>query len=257
MTATLQPSNAGPAREATTDDPAVEPGAPERTVPDLRRAARQSSTSARSDRESVQVVTIVERTTEPTTLPAVPIAPNHATARWISGDRSGALGEAFRDTRMAMYQIARRIAGHDNAADITQDVLLRIWNNPDRFDPQRGSLAQYLRMTTRGVSIDFVRKDVARKHREDRATSIRPEMSVDITQDVLDRERARHVVNAVNALRTNEREPIIEAFYRHRTYQEIAANNELPEGTVKSRIRVGLMCLRAQMRTIDRPTPNG
>ena len=223
----------------------------------IRRADPVILVAPENNQHSVRLPTSEEQRTRTTALCSVVTHLDHATARWISGDHSGALGEAFRDTRVAMYQIARRIAGHDNAADIAQDVLLRIWKSQDRFDPQRGPLSQYLRLTTRGVSIDFVRGEVARKNREDGATSLRQEMSVDITEDYLDRERARQVVNAVNSLRTIERAPIIDAFYHHRPYREIAANTGLSEGTVKSRIRAGLMRLRAELRTTEPTIPKG
>lgn len=73
-----------------------------------------------------------------------------ATARWIDGDRSGALSEAFAETRLSMYEIARRVAGHDHVADVIQNVLMRVWTHQDRFDPKRSPLSQYLRLLTRG-----------------------------------------------------------------------------------------------------------
>ncbi len=176
--------------------------------------------------------------------------PDAATVLWTLGDHQGALALALRDNRTTMYAIARRIAGDEYAADITQDVLVRMWANKERFDPSRGTLGNYLRVAVRGASIDLVRSAVARRSREERSRAIEPMSMFDGLAEVLDRERAGRVVQALKSISENERDAVISAFYGHLTYREIASRSGIPEGTIKSRIRLGLIHLRSELRDL-------
>src|SRR5205809_6926041 len=88
------------------------------------------------------------------------------TALWISGDRRLAVAAAFRTERQTLYNIARRVLGDHVASDVVQEVFLKLWTHPERFDPTRGTLGVYLRMTTKSVAIDHLRLGVSRARRD-------------------------------------------------------------------------------------------
>ena len=93
---------------------------------------------------------------------------DHATALWIAGNRQEALAAVFKANRSVLYAIARTAVGEEDAADVIQDVFLRVWQHPERFDPSRASLGTFVRVMARGVAIDHVRHARAALHRETR-----------------------------------------------------------------------------------------
>lgn len=177
---------------------------------------------------------------------------DHATALWMAGRRHDALAAVFKANRSVLYAIARTAVGADDAADVIQDVFLRVWQHPERFDPSRASLGTFVRMMTKGVAIDHIRRSRAAAHRETRDLADRDFTLLDTLHALLDRDVTQRVTEALTRLRAEERELITHAFYGRLTYREIANRLDLPEGTVKSRIRTGLRRLRDELHDIDR-----
>ncbi len=174
-----------------------------------------------------------------------PVAPSS-----LNGDLTAALTDTFRANRQAIYGLARRICGDDAAADVTQEVFLRVWKRPDLFDADRGSMRQYLLTLTRGVSIDHLRREVARRARDLRQILTETNPSGDSSQGILDGESATRVMSALGELTHSERDAIVAAFYDDMTYREVASRLGIPEGTAKSRIRLGLRKLRGELRDL-------
>src|SRR5271166_4480601 len=80
-----------------------------------------------------------------------------------------ALAEAFRRHGGAVFGLAKRVLGNPTEAeDVTQEVFLRLWNQPDRFDPERGSLRSFLLAQAHGRAVDAVRSSSSRQRREER-----------------------------------------------------------------------------------------
>ena len=72
--------------------------------------------------------------------------------------RDDALAEIYRRHGGAVIGLARRVTGSAaEAEDVTQDVFLRLWHHPDRFDPTRGSLRTFLLTQCHGRAVDLVR----------------------------------------------------------------------------------------------------
>jgi RNA polymerase sigma-70 factor (ECF subfamily) len=168
-----------------------------------------------------------------------------AIARW----RQDALAEAYRRHAGAVFALARRVLGGDASAaeEVVQEVFLRLWNAPDRFDPGRGSLRSYLLAHTHGRSVDLLRADASRRRREEREVRAAAESGYDLEREVADMATAEHVRAALGALPETERRAIELAYFGGHTYREVAAIIGAPEGTVKSRIRAGLTRLRGEL----------
>lgn len=164
-----------------------------------------------------------------------------AIGRW----HHDALSEAFRRHSGAVFALARRVLGDPaRAEEIVQEVFLRLWNAPDRFDPDRGSLRSYLLANAHGRAVDAVRADSSRRSREDRDAMRASIVAHDIEREVGDVIVAEHVREAVASLAPGERQAIELAYFGGHTYREVAVLLDEPEGTIKTRIRSGMTRLR-------------
>ena len=167
-----------------------------------------------------------------------------AIGRW----RQDALAEAYRRHAGAVYALARRVLIEVAAAEeVVQEVFLRLWSHPDKFDPERGSLRSYLPTLTHGRAVDLLRSETSRRRREDRGARETAEAGYDVEREVWDLTVADQVKEAVAVLPDQERRAIELAYFGGHTYREVAALLDQPEGTVKSRIRTGLGRLRSTL----------
>jgi RNA polymerase sigma-70 factor (ECF subfamily) len=167
-----------------------------------------------------------------------------AIGRW----REDALAEVYRRHAGAAYALARRLLNDNQLAEeILQEVFLRLWNNPERFDSERGSLRAYMLAQTHGRAVDLLRSETARRRREEREAREAPAFGDDIERQVIDLTVSEKVKEVVGRLPDDERRAIELAYFGGHTYRQVAVMLETPEGTVKSRIRSGLRRLRTDL----------
>jgi len=159
-----------------------------------------------------------------------------------------ALAEIYRRHGGPVFGLARRLAGdHARAEEITQEVFLRLWNEPEKFDPGRGALRSYLLAHCHGRSVDALRSDGARRRREESDHRRTAEAGYDLEREVVDMATAERVRKSLAELGDGEREAIELAYFGGHTYREVAEILSVAEGTVKSRIRAGLKRLRSDL----------
>jgi RNA polymerase sigma-70 factor, ECF subfamily len=166
----------------------------------------------------------------------------------IADQRQCALDEAYRRHAGAVLGLARRFVDDQaQAEEIVQEVFLRLWNDAGRYEPERGALRSFLLAHAHGRSIDLMRSEGARRRREEREarSSARPDYHLDLA--VLDLATTECIRAALQRLPSGERGAIELAYFGEHSYREVAIRLDVPEGTVKSRIRSGLRRLRGEL----------
>ncbi len=131
-----------------------------------------------------------------------------------------------------------------------QDVMLEVWRKADRVDWLTGNPCGFAATIARRRTIDRIRSEQAQQRRELRALLREPQQDVFIAEDVLVRLDGDSLVEALDVLSDKQREAIVLAFFGDHTYIEVARLLGLPVGTVKRRIRDGLLRLRARLAHI-------
>jgi RNA polymerase sigma-70 factor (ECF subfamily) len=165
--------------------------------------------------------------------------------RLVNGD-GDALAEAYDRWATLVYTVARRVTGDKAAAeDVTQDVFLRLWQAPERYDPDRGPLRWWLSMAARGRAVDLVRSRTAAARRH--AVAAMPQDEAEPDELVTWQMEVKVVQEAVRALPEAQRAAVHLAYYRGRTYRQVAEDLGIPEGTAKSRLRQALASLHARL----------
>ncbi len=166
--------------------------------------------------------------------------------RMAAGD-AGALAELYDRHARGVYSLALRVLqdAHD-AEDVVQEVFSQAWRQATRYDAARAAVAAWLLNLTRSRAIDRLR---ARRARPE--APVEPEVMAGVPgreagadETAISEERARLVRRALEDLPLLQRVAVELAFDEGLTHAEIADRLEQPLGTVKTRIRLGLLRLR-------------
>jgi RNA polymerase sigma-70 factor (ECF subfamily) len=165
-------------------------------------------------------------------------------ARIARGD-GGAFEVLFDRYSAAVYGMVLQVLRDPaQSEEVAQDVLVEVWRTASRFDPDRGSVRAWLLTMARRRAIDRVRSAQAAGDREARlAAAATPDFDEvsEVVELRLEREQVRRCLEVLTGL---QRESIHLAFYRGYTHREVSDVLGVPLGTVKTRLRDGLIRLR-------------
>ena len=162
----------------------------------------------------------------------------------VSAIRSGdeqAMAQLYDRYSPIIYSVALRVLGDTGAAeDILQEVFLQLWRSPDMFDASRGSMPGWLAVIARNRAIDFLRK----RRPETDITEVVVSVEPDLAGKAEWSRAADKIRGALGGMPAPQRSALEMAFFEGLTHTEIAEKTGEPLGTVKTRIRAGLMTLR-------------
>lgn len=167
-------------------------------------------------------------------------------ARVAAGERA-ALEVLYRQTSAKLYGVCLRILrDRTEAEEVLQEVFVTIWRRADAYEPAKGSAMTWLAAIARNRAIDRVR---ARRTRT--APMEEAEMLADplpLAGELLEADdRYRKLATCLEGLEPRTASAIRQAFFDGLTYEALAERSDTPLGTMKSRIRRGLLALRGCM----------
>jgi RNA polymerase sigma-70 factor, ECF subfamily len=167
-----------------------------------------------------------------------------------NGDRS-AFGSFYDQYSGLLFSIAVKILNDaKEAEDVLQEVFIQIWNKANAYDPLLGKPASWAVALTRNKAIDRIRASNRRSKFLEQAT-VEANLAMDdaptANEKLHGRENAQMIRSVVAALPLDQRRAIELAFFSGLTQDEIARNLHEPLGTIKARIRRGMLKLREKL----------
>jgi RNA polymerase sigma factor (sigma-70 family) len=164
----------------------------------------------------------------------------------VTDGQLDALQDLYDRYRTMAYSIALRITTDPSLAeDVVQDAFLGVWRNASRYVEGRGSVKTWLLSIVHHRAVDAVRRRRPTTSLPEREDTPPPSLTLpDIWAEVAGNLERAEIVAAMATLSNVQREAIELAYWGGLTQQEIAARTAAPLGTVKSRVRLGLLGLR-------------
>jgi RNA polymerase sigma-70 factor, ECF subfamily len=164
----------------------------------------------------------------------------------IKQREQGALVELYERYSNLVYNMAVQVLKNpDSAEEITQDIFFQVWRWPEKWDPEKGRFTSWLLTVTRYTAIDRLRNENRQPplspHSLEHLAEFLPKSSA-LEDNIQD--RGLLLRSLIKELPKEQRDLILMAYFRGMTHNEIAEQLDLPLGTVKSRLRLGLQKLK-------------
>jgi RNA polymerase sigma-70 factor (ECF subfamily) len=183
---------------------------------------------------------------QPSSMASMELTWNDYIHRTAAGEQQ-ALARLYDDTSRLIYSIAMRILGNPaDAEEVTMDVYSQVWKSAKEYNRDRGTPLGWLTMIARSRALDRVRRRSSRRDREAPIEAAgQPISDTDPPEEaVVLAEQRRRVQAALAELSADQRLAIELSFFEGYTHSELAEKLGQPLGTVKTRIRLGMLRLR-------------
>ncbi len=168
-----------------------------------------------------------------------------------AGDRAAFLEFYDRHASLLLSVAARVLGDRREAEDVLQEVCTQIWQKSSGYDSALGSLSSWAAALARNKAIDRIRASTRRRRLVEEialsAETLQPEAAASANEALFGRERAQQIHAALAGLSADQRQVIELAFFAGLSQSEIATRLDQPLGTVKARIRRGMLRLREQL----------
>lgn len=164
--------------------------------------------------------------------------------RAAAGDEAAFAG-LYDEVAPAVYGAVKRVVRNPAQADeVTQETFLDVWRTAARFDAERGSAMTWILTVAHRRAVDRVRSEESQQRRAERLRNTSAIDEAPISEVVIDELDRARVGKALDNLTPIQRQSVELAYFGGHTHAEISALLDLPLGTVKTRIRDGLIRLR-------------
>ncbi|WP_149361495.1 ECF RNA polymerase sigma factor SigK [Lolliginicoccus suaedae] len=141
--------------------------------------------------------------------------------------------------------VCRVVRDRAQSEEVTQDVMVELWRTASRFDAAKGSATGWALTLAHRRAIDRVRSAQASTDRDHRSAMLSERREYDEVSEAVEASLERHQVQrCLGSLTELQRESVMLAFYQGYSYPEVASLLKVPLGTVKTRMRDGLIRLR-------------
>lgn len=172
----------------------------------------------------------------------------------VGGGDKEAFASLYDAVAAMVYAIVLRVVRDPaQSEEVAQDVMLEVWRLAGRFDPSRGSARGWIATMAHRRAVDLVRSSEASRQRGEAYS--RGELSGSnfdaVLEEVIERDEHGVVRDVLSDLTPLQREAIMLAYYDGLTYREVAVQLDAPLGTIKTRIRDGLIRLRSALGADD------
>lgn len=179
----------------------------------------------------------------------LPALSDEALMRLLREREATALDQLYERHSRSVYSLTYRVLGDAAASeDVLQEIFLKLWRQPEAYDPNRGTLVAWLLSVAHHRAIDVLRRQRTRAEQpfpEHWAAGQAPaDGSVDPAEAVGQLEAASAIRRALAQIPAAQRRAIEMAFFQGKTHVEISAELGEPLGTAKTRIRLGMRKLR-------------
>jgi RNA polymerase sigma-70 factor (ECF subfamily) len=166
-------------------------------------------------------------------------------ARVADGD-TDAFSRLYDQTSAMVYGLARRVVRSEAMAEeVTQEVFLQVWRKSAEFDPARGAVKTWIATLAHRRAVDAVRRSQSSRDREAKVPEDPP--APDVAEAAIVTDEQERVRAALGALTDLQLQVIEMSYFGGLTYREVAERLDTPLATVKTRIRDGLMRMRAAL----------
>jgi RNA polymerase sigma-70 factor (ECF subfamily) len=178
----------------------------------------------------------------------IPASLNDLLGRVADGDQV-AFGQLYDQTSGRVFGLVRRLLKDSaQSEEVTQEIFLEVWQNSKRYDPNKGSAATWILTMAHRRAVDRIRSSQSTRDRDQKIGLRDLETEYDsVSESVEIRVEHERVGQALQRLTELQRQAVTLAYYGGYSHSEVAEMLKVPIGTVKTRLRDGMIRLRDEL----------